>query len=412
MERAYDALIIGGGPAGALTAYHLARRGVDVAILEAKSFPRPKACGGGLQARTVKLIPFNVAPVLRGAIHRVNLTYALGSQHSRVSSAPLIHTVLRSEFDEFLLRHAAAAGAIVRQGVTCRDIAADPAGGVRVETSEGRFRARCLVGADGANSVVRLRLNSRSDYFWQAGVYCEIPEEWLNGDALAADAILIDWGAMPSGYAWAFPKRGFVNVGAGGPLALVKHLREYALRFVQSSRLVKRDALHLLKFAGHHLPTLTRRTRLATREMLLVGDAAGCVEPFTGDGICFACKSAEIAARCIAEAIASGVIDLRQYSRRIRRELGQELHGARKLLSLSTVFPSLPFRLFRDNDRVWDSFCRLLYGEGTFLRFHKDVLGPFGFAMRAVDFFSTCLERHALRRAFALPPLSPPVPGI
>jgi geranylgeranyl reductase family protein len=399
MERAYDVVVIGGGPAGAMTGYHLARRGVRVAILEAKPFPRPKACGGGLQARTVKLMPFDVSPVLRGVIHRVNLSFGLGATHSRVSDQPLIHTVLRAEFDQFLLQQAAAAGATVWQGLACREIEMDRNGLIRVQTPEGWFAARCLVGADGANSVVRPRMNPRSHYFWQAAVYCEIPENWLDGRALANDAILIDWGTLRSGYAWAFPKRGSINVGAGGPLSLVKHLREYAQRFVESARLVKKDALHLMKFAGHHLPTLTKRTRLATRNTVLVGDAAGCVEPFTGDGICFACRSAEIAAHCIFESLASGAIDVRQYSRRMLAELGQELHGARKLLSLSAVFPGLPFRLFRDNDRVWDSFCRLLRGDGTFLRFRKDVLGPFSFAMRAVDFLAASLEKRVLSRS-------------
>jgi geranylgeranyl reductase family protein len=396
-EQHFDVIVVGGGPAGAMTAYHLAGGGLRVAVLEAKLFPRDKACGGGLQVRVARRIPVDITPIVRGTMRQMSLTYGMKDAHTRRYSDPLVYTVLRSEFDQHLLRCAEAAGATVFEGTIAQSFEFASDGRLTVETPQGRFTADCLVGADGANSRVRPLLGSREDYFWQAAVYCEVPEQLLNANEVAWDCMKVDWGTLPSGYAWAFPKNGYVNIGAGGPKDIAKHLKTYAARFAESTRLVKTGFAGQLKFVGHQLPTLTRRARLANRNVLLVGDAAGLVEPFTGDGISFACESAQIAARCIARALGSGVCDLRAYSDDILRVAGPELFSSRKLLSLSVAFPRQIYRLFRYNDRVWQTFCRVLRGEDSFEKLKRDVLGPFQFASKMVDWVTQSWERHALR---------------
>jgi geranylgeranyl reductase family protein len=393
----FDVIVVGAGPAGAMTAFHLANSGLRVAVLEARLFPRDKPCGGGLQVRVARRIPVDIAPIVRGTMRRMALTYGMKDEHTRRYSDPLVYTVLRSEFDQHLLRSAERAGATVFENTVVHSFDTVPDGRLIVVTSRGRFTADCLVGADGANSRVRPLLGSREDYFWQAAVYCEVPESVLNTNEIAWDCMKVDWGTLPSGYAWAFPKNGFVNIGAGGPKDIAKHLKTYAMRFAESTRLVKTGLAGQLQFVGHQLPTLTRRARLSSENVLLVGDAAGLVEPFTGDGISFACESAQIAARCIANALGSGVRDLRAYSEEILRTAGPELFSSRKLLSLSVAFPRQIYRLFRYNDKVWQTFCRVLRGEDSFETLRRDVLGPFQFASKMIDWVTQRWERHALR---------------
>ena len=395
MTGACDVLVIGGGPAGAMTAYHLATAGVRVMVIEAKDFPRQKPCGGGLQCRAISAIPFDLTPVLRGTIRGVSLSYGLGVPHQRSYSEPLAHTILRPEFDQFLLRQAESAGAVVRYGVRCRGVDRNGAS-ISVHTDAGKFAARCLVGADGANSVIRPLLSARDRYFWQAALFCEVPQELLQADAAAMDAILVDWGTLPSGYAWAFPKRGFINFGAGGPVDVARHLKPYVIRFIQSTGLVRPDDCERLKFVGHQLPTLTAQTPIASQSVVLVGDAAGLVEPFTGDGISFACHSAATASKCICAALASGLPDLRSYAAAIRSELLEELSWSRKLLSLSVAFPGFVHRLFKENDRVWQTFCKVLRGEESFRHLKLEILGPFAFASRLIDAFTMRRERKAI----------------
>lgn len=206
----------------------------------------------------------------------------------------------------------------------------------------------------------------------------------------------IDWGSLPSGYGWVFPKRGYVNVGAGGPVRIGRLLRPYVSRYVQSLDLLKNGAAERLRFNGHQLPTVTRRTRFANRKVLLVGDAAGLVEPFTGDGMSSACHSARVAAECIRQALESGNPDASAYDDKLWTEIGAELLVSRKLLSLSVAFPEFIYRLFRQNDRIWHTFCRILRGEESFRRLKKDILGPLEYAWKALDLITQRRERKAL----------------
>jgi geranylgeranyl reductase family protein len=393
----YDVVVVGGGPAGAMTAYHLAKAGLRVAVLEARFFPREKACGGGLQLRVARRIPFDIMPIVRGTMRQMALTYGLKDSHTRTSTDPLVYTVLRSEFDEHLIRCAELAGAAIFQNTSGHAFHTAADGRLTVETNKGVFTADCLVGADGANSRVRPLLNSRQEYFWQAAVYCEIPEHMLNVAEMRWDCMTVDWGTLPSGYAWAFPKNGYVNVGAGGPTAIARYLKTYAARFAESSRLVKNGLAQQLKFIGHQLPTLTRTTLLSKASVLLVGDAAGLVEPFTGDGISFACESAEIAAKCIRDALGLGRRDLSAYSEELMFAAGPELFSSRRLLSLSVAFPKQIYRVFRYNDRVWQTFCRVLRGEESFEQLKRDVFGRFYLASKAVEWLTQKWERTALR---------------
>lgn len=382
----FDVIIAGGGPAGAITAYHLARTGVKVAVFEAKTFPREKACGGGLQARVSRNLPFDVTPVIRGALKGLSLSFGLRAPHTREAAEPLVYSVLRAEFDQYLLDRAAAAGALVKQGCRIRSFEIDgPDRDAVVRADDGVYTARFLVGADGANSIVSRTLNDRANFFWQAAVYSEIPEEYLNEAAAKPTCMRVDWGSLPSGYAWSFPKHGSVNVGAGGPVQFTKLFKPYVARFIESIDLVKPAFLARVKLVGHHLPTLTSKTRLSGDRVLLVGDAGGLVEPFTGEGISFACQSARIAADCLLEAFNNARKAVSDYHTRIADEIAPELVWARKIMSLTVAFPGLFERVFTRSDIVWQTFCRVLSGDATFHRLKKEMLGPFELAWKLID---------------------------
>src|SRR5213075_1607289 len=111
---------------------------------------------------------------------------------------------------------------------------------------------------DGANSVVRKTVTDRSDFFWQVALYSEFSSNLINLDGLKSNAIRIDFGSLPSGYAWVFPKKDKVNIGVGCPTMLGKHLRNYLGHFLMSEGLATKSTLQSITALGHQLPTLTQ----------------------------------------------------------------------------------------------------------------------------------------------------------
>src|SRR5215467_3220177 len=123
-----DVTVIGAGPAGALLAYLLARRGLQVVLVEKARLPRVKPCGGGLNWKTVSLLPFAIDAVVERIVSRVVFTQCFRRPFARTSSQPLVTMVTRCAFDYALVQHAAAAGAQVYDACQVRDLEMQPRG--------------------------------------------------------------------------------------------------------------------------------------------------------------------------------------------------------------------------------------------------------------------------------------------
>jgi geranylgeranyl reductase family protein len=374
----YDVVVAGGGPAGALTAYHLANAGLRTAVLDAQAFPRDKTCGGGLQHRAALHIPFDWRPALRSELDGVRFSFKCGPRFLKTHRAPLVYGILRREFDALLLDYARAAGACVMERWKVLGIGTDGGEYTSIDTSHGPLRARFVVGADGANSVVRQFVAGRSDYSWNVALSCEVPEECCRAGAADSSTMRIDWGTLASGYGWIFPKRGYLNIGVGGPLVVGRLLRPYLARLLETEGILKSGAAGGLQFRGHQLPTLLPGTPLSRGNVLLAGDAAGLVDPLTGDGISCALHSASIVTETLLQLFRKDRDDVRIYDRRILDEIGLELFWSRKMLSILTAFPRFVYEAVGHYDRVWRAFCRVMRGEDSLLIFRRKLepLGP------------------------------------
>ena len=394
----FDVIVAGGGPAGATAAHCLAAAGVSVAILEKATFPRDKTCGGGLIARVLRDLPIDVKPVIRNWMDGICFTREFGDRFTKRSTEPVVYGVLRKEFDQYLVEQAVRQGAKLLEGTPIEGFEQD-GDGVRVRARNCAFACRILIGADGANGTVRRALNPETAFFTQAGLSVEIEREAIVGDRLDDHLMRVDWGTLPSGYAWIFPKGEFVNIGVGAPVAIAKRLKPYLRDFIVSERLLRSgrvlvDDLHV---SGHKLPTVTERTRLCDGNVLVVGDAAGLVEPLTGDGISYGIQSARLAADAILRRLGGSAPDLSAYRDAVLGGIVPELVYTRKLLAFFNVFPRLVHGVARRDDRVWRAFCRVLRGEESYHLLRRRNMGAAYALARYVDRLAFYYEARKIR---------------
>jgi geranylgeranyl reductase family protein len=340
----YDVIVAGAGPGGSTAAYFLGEGGLRVLVLEKAKLPRYKTCGGGISARVLEQFPFSFDPVIESRVKSVS--YILGQ---RVIEVPLpdrpIRMVMRQDFDAHILSHS---GAEVRQGETIRRVEEKP-DRVVVETRAGNFyEGRFLVGADGANSIVARALGLRRSRMMAAiEVEAPVPPDVMQR---FRDHALFVFGEVHLGYLWIFPKANHLSVGIGavrpGPGEL-----QGTLKRVMSRYGVSLDGLPL---HGHPIPLYHRREPVYAGRILLVGDAAGLVDPLTGEGIRFAVKSGRIA----AEVLLAGHPE--RYPARIQREIGWSHWLGVRLSYLFYHFPRLCYFLGVRNPFATRAFVDLL----------------------------------------------------
>src|SRR4051795_10294529 len=316
-----DVVVVGAGPGGSTAAYHLARAGLDVLVLEKTTFPREKVCGDGLTPRAVRSLvamgidtshwPQNRGLRIFGGGHRLELPWpdlAAYPEHGLVAT--------RHDFDEVLARHAQKAGARLREGTTVTGPVLDETGrvvGVRTKNGED-FRAPLTIAADGVSARVALGLGiaKRDDRPMGVAVRGYLRSEQRSSDDWLESHLELwdgprDEGRLLPGYGWIFGVGdGRVNVGLG-----VLNTSE-AFGKVDYKDLLRRwlDGIpHLADPAydgpvrGAALPMGFNRKPHYRDGLLLIGDAAGAVNPFNGEGIAYAMETAETAAEIVAQAL-------------------------------------------------------------------------------------------------------------
>lgn len=355
-----DVTILGAGPAGALLAYLLARHGLRVVLVEKARLPRVKPCGGGLNAKTLPLLPFAIDPVVERVVSRVLFTQHLRQPFVRTTAEPLVATVTRCHFDYLLVQQAATEGVQVYDACKVTRLDAD-AHGITVRAEGLAWHGRYVACADGAKGTLRRQLGFTATAPHDLGLDLELAVEaacpWT------PDTLYIDWGTTAQTYAWAFPKAQHWSIGVKGPVARGATLEHYLRRFMQRWHLPVPAGR--VPYLAHLLPTRLPGMPLVRGRALVIGDAAGLLEPFTGEGIYYALRSAYLAAEALVEASAHDTSPV-AYERAVDAMIMPDLLGARALQQVFDVWPGLFHRLVRWHPRSWRALAKLLRGERGF----------------------------------------------
>jgi geranylgeranyl reductase family protein len=366
----YDIAIVGAGPAGASAAYRLARGGARVALLD-DSHPREKPCGGGLTGRALRL----VQPALgTDAVPSVRIGGASFAHHARTArvtvddgrGAPALVVASRRAFDEALFRAAVAAGAH-HIADRARHVEATSSGW-RVLGRATDIDCRWLLGADGATSLVRRRV---AQPFARADL--SIATGWFVHET-TSDQIELAFEDAPAGYLWSFPRPDHVAVGicAQADASTTPQLqaigRRWMERWLPGPRPVTPYAWPIPSLSEGALA----REPYAGRGWMLLGDAAGLVDPITREGIYFALRSADAA----AASLLAGRDPAARYLTEIRDDIQNELRRAARAKArfFRPHFMALLLRALEHSAPIRNVMADLISGEQGYRGLRRRLL--------------------------------------
>jgi geranylgeranyl reductase family protein len=361
-NTSYDLIIVGGGPAGSASAIYAARHGLKTLLLEKYIFPRDKICGDAVSGKSMNILKeLNLLDKAKQLPCAIVDSVTFGSpDHTEVSidflsdkknEIPSGLVIRRKIFDQFLFEEARKAAHKTIEGFKVNDLIVENGyvKGVRGKESdsgmEKEFYASIVLGADGCNSVVAHK----------AGLFKFDPQHWVvalrqyykNVKGLNKQIELHYTKEVQPGYLWIFPlDDGKANVGIGMLHKTLKdnkiNLKEVFKKAVESPAFKERfsEAEPLEEPRGWNLPVGSKHRKNYGNGFMLLGDAAGLVDPFTGEGIGNALYSARQAVKAAKEAIDANDVGekfLSRYDKRLWDELGNELQISAKLQKIGRI---------------------------------------------------------------------------
>lgn len=328
-----DVVIVGTGPAGGMAACRLAASGLKTLVLEQRTLPRPKPCGGAMPSRVTQVIDWDFEALIESRVHAVRNLYNYSLEQVAPTVSPIL-MVSRPQFDQYLIERALTLGkgdVQLRESVRVASVV-ENAAGVEVRSASGDvIHARYLIAGDGAYSKVARGLGLNRDV--QSGVALDAEVE-VSPEVYAVEGnrATFNYFCLPTGYGWIFPKNGHLSCGVGAWRGNV-HVRQALDDFL--ARSFPAGSVRRARITAHAIPLYSGPRTIATSRVCLVGDAANLVDPILGEGIRFAMLSGQLAADVVTRLCGvstagesesgSEVVDCRDYQTAVRRVIGEPL---------------------------------------------------------------------------------------
>ncbi|MFW9964084.1 MAG: NAD(P)/FAD-dependent oxidoreductase [Candidatus Sifarchaeia archaeon] len=313
----YDVIVVGAGPAGSIAAHDCAKQGFKTLLLEKYRLPREKPCGGAVMYRGLRLIDGKLPQnLVERRIFGLRFLLPDGRQTEFVSDKLIGITVFRDRFDEFLAKRASDAGAELLDNSPVVDASVSLESAIVRVVGGTEFKAKYLVGADGVNSIVSRALGLRPKRKELTKVGLGMEADFYVGEKGVLEAT----GGNPTvlevcpvegrvSYGWVFPKREHLAIGIAGPGVHMQALRPRFDSFYKSVEKRIGVGLKLEKRRTYFLGGDGLGSKNVTQRAILIGDAAGFVDPLMGEGIAYAMKSGEFAASIINNAFTNDRYD-------------------------------------------------------------------------------------------------------
>lgn len=379
MDWDYDVIVVGAGPGGATAARFCTQAGLKTLLVEKEQLPRYKPCGGCLSLKAVRLLDFDFSPVIENTIYEAKFTYCLKDPFFIKSKEPIAFMVMRDRFDQFLIEKAQEKGARILEGERVIRVAE---GDDRVEVelaNGGRFCCEYLIGADGPQSIIArsLSLSPLKGNGNGIGVESEIPlKSIIDFPKDDLHLIHLDFGGVPNGYGWVFPKREWLSIGIGGMFREGKKTnpRQYFFTFIRGLNYLHEGKTE--RIVGHPLPYFyDEGQRVSRGRSLIVGDAAHVMDPLIGEGIYYALRSGMLAAEAIIQSKEKGISPSDLYQNGVRSHIFENLKWALHFSRFVFRFPKLAYRTLKRYPELGDLYLQVLEGRETYQSFVTSVKG-------------------------------------
>jgi geranylgeranyl reductase family protein len=334
----FDCIIVGAGPAGGTAAYHLAKKGRSVLVLEKESLPRYKPCGGGVSPIVAEWFDFDFSPAISLKVNAIRYTWNMEDPvEAELRTPEPIWMVRRDIFDHFLIRQAQKQGAELRENTEVIGIEFKGSHW-QVDTANGPVEGRYLIAADGAKGSMAKWLGFKE-------------RKRRMGGALEAEAMVtvenpqtahFEFGMVKNGYIWNFPKADGYSIGigtfrGGEPQNLREIVTEYSTMFGVDFKSIKQF--------GHPICLWDGDQKLHTQQALLAGESACVVDPFTAEGIRPSIFSGLKASDAVDRALSGDINALERYSEIIAQEWGADMVWAQRLAAVFYRVPGVAYKL-------------------------------------------------------------------
>ena len=379
MNCDYDVIVVGGGPGGSTAARSCSRAGLKTLIIEKERLPRYKPCGGCLSTKTVRLLDFDLSPVIENTIYGAKFTYCSQDPFFIESRNPIAFLVMRDRFDQFLIDKASEAGTKILDGEKVTKVE-EGASGVDVESTTGKkFRCQYLIGADGSESMVAksLSLHPEKNDGYGVAVESETPFDssvpFPKGEL---QLVHLDFGGVPNGYGWVFPKKEWLSIGIGGMFRETKKMnpRQYFKSFLKGLDYIPEGKTG--KVIGHLLSSFyDEDQKVSQGRFLLVGDAAHLMDPLQGEGIYYAIRSGMLAAEAILGGRKKGIAPSDSYQKAVRLDICENLKWALAFSRFVFRFTKLAYRTLKRYPELGEVYIQVLEGKETYQGFVAKVKG-------------------------------------
>jgi geranylgeranyl reductase family protein len=389
-KNIYDIIVVGGGPAGSAACLYAARNGLKTLLVDKENFPRDKICGDALSGKSVSILReldlLEKTQNLPGAhIESIvfsspdHASFRIDLEKTSLKNIPKGFVIRRKNFDDFLFNEAKQVASTTLENFSVSDLIIEDGyvrgiKGTQKDTNEKRkFYSNIVLGADGYKSIVARKL----------GLYDHDPKHWVvalrcyykNVSDLTNQIELHYVDEVIPGYFWIFPiEDGYANIGIGMLHEYIKRQNidlKQALDDSINSKFFKdrfKDAEPMEKPVGWNLPVGSKRRKSYHNGVMLLGDAAGLIDPFTGEGIGNAMYSAKQAIQTAKEAFESGEFSeqfLERYENGLWKEIGNELKVSTKLQKIgrSRMLLNLVINKASRNEEVSNIIAGMLANE-------------------------------------------------